>query len=727
MPTESNLAAPETGVIGTENRPRLPSTPNPTISTRNKELLALRDTVLLAACRIAGSLPNAEDVVQEAYIRAVQVREPLLSGTDLRNWFLKITVNAARDFLRSEKSRKARERKVAMQIFPSNSSPANSSSDPDLKERLEFELAKLDEKYRTPISFHYEQGLTYDEAAYVLDVPAGTLRWQASEGIKILRERLGHPSKPVSAEILIAALAAGAAFKCSPALAASAEAIVAKSTVPALKVFSMAAAKSAWMALTLKTAAGVAALLAVGWLAVEGLNLGHSAGTNTAANPQPAESDAAPDAAQKPEGSVKPPEAVLNWVQNPNEAVVPPPPKAVNYTPPPEVEARWNEAIDLFPLIDPERDAVVGKWTFNEKGLAVAAEKCSRLAIPYQPPEEYDFRADFTRETNGFDINLIFSISGQNHLWMMDSWSACGFGGTYQNPDAVPTPGIANNVRHTVIVEVRKDSLKAFLDGRMLKSIVLWKAASLVTPDWRLPDESLVGIGAWNSGMVFHRIAIREVTGKGKLPDADPGAANAVLAEYWKDAIDVAPKAVNQQNIVAGKWAVAQGELKCAPGQGARIHLGYIPPEEYDFKLVFTRGSGEDEIAQIVSAAGRQFVWKVDCKQFCELDTIDGQNHSEHAVTLHTPGIAAVGKTVTSIVCVRKDGIRVYIDGKLLANWRTHFFDMGIEKSWQLPSLETIGVGASMSDVKFQKIQIKEITGTGKKYIAPAGGNADQF
>lgn len=238
MNTESQVALLETGLSETDSPPPLPPLPPLSVASRNKELLSLRDTVLLAALRIDGSLSNAEDVVQEAYLRAVQIREPLLSGNDLRNWFLKLTVNVARDRLRSEKSRKARERKAAMELYPATTPAASSNSElADVKERVEAELARLDEKYRTPISFHYEQGLTYDEAAYVLDVPSGTLRWHASEGIKILRERLSRPERPLTAEILVAALGAGLAFKCSPALAASVECIVAKGSAPAAKIF----------------------------------------------------------------------------------------------------------------------------------------------------------------------------------------------------------------------------------------------------------------------------------------------------------------------------------------------------------------------------------------------------------------------------------------------------------------------------------------------------------
>ncbi len=80
---------------------------------------------------------------------------------------------------------------------------------------------------RVPISLHYEHGLTFEEASSVLGIPAGTLRVQACRGLDELRARLGVSGRPATAEIIIAALAAGFCFRATPAVAASVESIVA--------------------------------------------------------------------------------------------------------------------------------------------------------------------------------------------------------------------------------------------------------------------------------------------------------------------------------------------------------------------------------------------------------------------------------------------------------------------------------------------------------------------
>src|ERR1043165_2576289 len=197
------------------------------LAARNEALLGFRDAALHLAFRMTGNIDDAEDILQSAFVRAVSTASPLLSGAALRNWFLQITANAARDYFRSEQSRRSRERKVAMHKSLESSTPAASLSEQEeFRAQVERELAALDEKYRVPIALHYEQGLSYDEASGVLGVPAGTLRVYASQGIKELRERLDAPSRPMTAELLIAVLGAGVTLTASPALAASVKSIV---------------------------------------------------------------------------------------------------------------------------------------------------------------------------------------------------------------------------------------------------------------------------------------------------------------------------------------------------------------------------------------------------------------------------------------------------------------------------------------------------------------------
>src|ERR1043165_846372 len=61
-------------------------------------------------------------------------------------------------------------------------------------------------------------------------------------------------------------------------------------------------------------------------------------------------------------------------------------------------EKLWANAVNLLPLIDPNRDAVTGRWSLSANGLDCLKTLTARLEIPYQPPAEYDLKTAFPRQ-----------------------------------------------------------------------------------------------------------------------------------------------------------------------------------------------------------------------------------------------------------------------------------------------------------------------------------------
>ena len=51
--------------------------------------------------------------------------------------------------------------------------------------------------------------------------------------------------------------------------------------------------------------------------------------------------------------------------------------------------------VDLIPLIDVDKDAVSGTWTLDHGAIVSDESDWARLRIPYEPPDEYDFRIEF--------------------------------------------------------------------------------------------------------------------------------------------------------------------------------------------------------------------------------------------------------------------------------------------------------------------------------------------
>jgi hypothetical protein len=74
----------------------------------------------------------------------------------------------------------------------------------------------------------------------------------------------------------------------------------------------------------------------------------------------------------------------------------------------------------------------------------------------------------------------------------------------------------------------------------------------------------------------------------------------------------------------------------------------------------------------------------------------------------------ANGQEYTSVVKVRKTGVEVYLDGKLIEAWNTDFSDMSIPQTWPLRRMDIIGVGLFQSTTLFRTIEVIEITSEGK-------------
>ena len=141
--------------------------------------------------RITQHAQDAEDLVQEAYVRALQSSSGFSLGSNLKAWLLTILRNAATNRWRDrQRSRVIMDGEQATQA--SLSLPASDESpeqallrgtlDPDLKAALE----RLPKAQREAIWLRYVEEMRCNEIASVLGVPLGTVLARISRG----RQRL---------------------------------------------------------------------------------------------------------------------------------------------------------------------------------------------------------------------------------------------------------------------------------------------------------------------------------------------------------------------------------------------------------------------------------------------------------------------------------------------------------------------------------------------------------
>jgi len=135
------------------------------------------DELLVHARKLAGDA--AEDVVQEALLRALRAYPRLSHGNHLRAWLYRITTTTAFDHHR------ARRREI-----PTGEVPAPASSDPGYDDGFESLIAPLTDGARTALRLRFVDDLDYDGVAAALSISPQAARQRVSTAVRELRRRL---------------------------------------------------------------------------------------------------------------------------------------------------------------------------------------------------------------------------------------------------------------------------------------------------------------------------------------------------------------------------------------------------------------------------------------------------------------------------------------------------------------------------------------------------------
>lgn len=137
--------------------------------------------VFAVAYSLLKNREDAEDVVQDTFLRYFTDETQFESEEHLRAWLLRVAVNRARDLLGSA----VRRRSVPLDAewdapcFPNEES-----------RELFYAVAELPESYRIVIHLHYYEDYSVKEIAQLLRLPQATVKTRLFRGRKLLRTSL---------------------------------------------------------------------------------------------------------------------------------------------------------------------------------------------------------------------------------------------------------------------------------------------------------------------------------------------------------------------------------------------------------------------------------------------------------------------------------------------------------------------------------------------------------
>ncbi len=146
-----------------------------------------REGVINVVYRMCGDAGLAEDAAQEAFIRAWQHLASYQPRSPFRNWVYRIAANVALDALRREKETVDVD---AVPVAAPDPGPEAVLIEHERAERVRQAVLALPPASRAVVVLREYEGLSYQEIAYTLDIPMGTVMSRLNYARNRIRESL---------------------------------------------------------------------------------------------------------------------------------------------------------------------------------------------------------------------------------------------------------------------------------------------------------------------------------------------------------------------------------------------------------------------------------------------------------------------------------------------------------------------------------------------------------
>jgi RNA polymerase sigma-70 factor (ECF subfamily) len=156
------------------------------------------DALYNYAVRMTGDPEDANDLVQETYMKAYRFFDSFEKGTNCKAWLFRILKNSYINRYRKESKEPDKvdydEIKEFYHTVKHSSLDSNDMQEKWYGELLDDEISRaldsLPEDFREVVQLCDIEGFTYEEIANMVDCPIGTVRSRLHRGRKILREKL---------------------------------------------------------------------------------------------------------------------------------------------------------------------------------------------------------------------------------------------------------------------------------------------------------------------------------------------------------------------------------------------------------------------------------------------------------------------------------------------------------------------------------------------------------
>ena len=151
-----------------------------------------QDRVYALAARMVGRTGDAEDIAQEAFLKAFRGLEGFKGEARFPTWLYRIAWNLGADWLRRNRKPGRRDSSIeeAGEMPDSRVDVPGNLLDSEQRGEVRKALEELPEKYRTIVMLRYFQKLPAEQISVVLGLPARTVETRLYRARRMLREKL---------------------------------------------------------------------------------------------------------------------------------------------------------------------------------------------------------------------------------------------------------------------------------------------------------------------------------------------------------------------------------------------------------------------------------------------------------------------------------------------------------------------------------------------------------